>query len=65
MLYWDDHTTGSFNWRDWSWVEYKRMQELYPKSTLFGDQDYTNDLAQGNIADCYFMSGIYAYSENV
>ena len=20
MLYWSDHSTGSFSWRDWSWV---------------------------------------------
>ena len=63
MLYQSDHSTGSFSWRDWSWVTYPRLSDKFPTNKLFGNSDFTNDIAQGNIANCYYMSGIYAYAE--
>lgn len=64
MLYWSSYTSGSFNYRDWSWVEYNRLSSLYPNNRLFGTQDFTNDILQGMLADCYYMSGIYAIAED-
>ncbi|CDW74329.1 calpain family cysteine protease containing protein [Stylonychia lemnae] len=45
-------------------ASWERLGQLNPKSTLFGTSGYINDIVQGNIGDCYMLSGSAAVAED-
>ncbi|CDW72641.1 calpain family cysteine protease containing protein [Stylonychia lemnae] len=43
--------------------KWERLNNLCPKCTLYGTEDFLNDVSQGVLGDCYFLSGISAVAE--
>ncbi|CDW79186.1 calpain family cysteine protease containing protein [Stylonychia lemnae] len=45
-------------------VKWGRLNTICPTCTMFGTQNYINDISQGYLGDCYFLAGISAVAEN-
>ena len=43
---------------------WKRLYYQYPDTSLFGNSDYTNDVGQGMLGDCYFLASCVSFAEN-
>ena len=39
-------------------LEWKRLSDIYPKQTLFGDTIQLSTVLQGNLGDCYFLAAL-------
>ncbi|CDW73660.1 calpain family cysteine protease containing protein [Stylonychia lemnae] len=44
-------------------TKWLRVQEICPSCSLFGTSDYLSDIDQGQVGDCYFLSGITSVAE--
>jgi hypothetical protein len=49
---------GGFANNKWS-----RLNDLCQNCTMFGTDDYLNDITQGGLGDCYYLAGISALAE--
>jgi len=47
----------------WQKMEWKRASEIFPNYKLFGETIDPDDIKQGAIGDCYFVSSVSALAE--
>ena len=54
--FYDDHLTEGTIW-------FERWPEIYPSADLFQYETIWEDVAQGNVGNCYFLASITALSK--
>jgi len=58
------HKKGLEDYHDkWQKMEWKRASEIFPNYTLFNETIDPDDINQGYIGDCYFVSSVSALAE--